>query len=173
VGEEADRQTRAAILDESLDVLAGLWHGQPLTYEGTHYQVRDRAFSPTPVQQPRIPVWVAGAWPRMKYMRRVLRWDGILATKLVADGACAELTPAEIHALRAWIAEQRPDPAPFDIVIEGETLGDDAAGAGAIVGPLVEAGRTRWLENAGNTPRPQGGLEGMRARVKQSPARRS
>lgn len=171
VGEETDRKTRAALLDESLEIVAGLWRGQPFTYEGTHYQVRDLAGSPTPVQQPRIPVWVVGAWPRMKSMRRALRWDGILPTKIAPDGSFADLTPDDLRALRAWIAEQRSDPTPVDIVLEGETPGADPARAAAHVGPLAEAGMTWWLENVWNTPRAEGGREGMRARIRQGPPR--
>ncbi len=44
VGEVIDAKGRAAMLDEALDVLAGLWTGQPFSYNGAHYQVRDAIF---------------------------------------------------------------------------------------------------------------------------------
>jgi alkanesulfonate monooxygenase SsuD/methylene tetrahydromethanopterin reductase-like flavin-dependent oxidoreductase (luciferase family) len=66
VGEEMDRKIRAEMLDEGLAILAGLWSGQPFSYIGQHYQVQEMTFLPPPVQQPRIPIWVVGAWPRMK-----------------------------------------------------------------------------------------------------------
>ena len=81
VGEEMDRKIRAEMLDEGLAILAGLWSGQPFSYIGQHYQVQEMTFLPPPVQQPRIPIWVVGAWPRMKSLRRALYWDGILPTK--------------------------------------------------------------------------------------------
>ncbi|HEX8681220.1 MAG TPA: LLM class flavin-dependent oxidoreductase, partial [Ardenticatenaceae bacterium] len=79
-GEVTDRKTRAELLDEGLDILTGLWRGQPFNYDGKHYKVKETDFvvPPAPVQQPRIPIWVVGAWPRPKSMQRVLRYDGLL-----------------------------------------------------------------------------------------------
>lgn len=34
-GEECDRRTRAELLDEALDIMCGLWAGQPFRYDGT------------------------------------------------------------------------------------------------------------------------------------------
>ena len=67
-GEVTDRKTRAELLDEGLDILTGLWKGQPFNYDGKHYKIKETTFfpPPSPVQQPRIPIWVVGAWPRMK-----------------------------------------------------------------------------------------------------------
>ena len=36
VGEPTDRRVRARLLDESLDILTGLWSGEPFSYEGEH-----------------------------------------------------------------------------------------------------------------------------------------
>jgi alkanesulfonate monooxygenase SsuD/methylene tetrahydromethanopterin reductase-like flavin-dependent oxidoreductase (luciferase family) len=79
-GEVTDRRVRAELLDEGLDILNGLWAGQPFSYEGKHYQIKPTSFPPPPppVQQPRIPISAVGAWPREKSMRRVLRCDGIM-----------------------------------------------------------------------------------------------
>lgn len=171
VGEEVDRKTRAKMLDEGLDILNGLWIGQPFSYNGEHFHIEDVTFSPTPVQTPRIPIWVVGAWPRMKSMQRVLRYDGVIPTKKNDDGSFAEMTPADLRAMKAFIDEHRSLTTPFDIVMEGETPGDDAEKAAAIVRPLAEAGLTWWLEAVWGSPEKQGGLEGMRARIKQGPPR--
>ncbi|HLW03686.1 MAG TPA: LLM class flavin-dependent oxidoreductase [Ktedonobacterales bacterium] len=173
VGEEVDRKLRAEMLDESLDILDGLWSGEPFSYTGKHYHLRDVTFAPTPLQQPRVPIWVVGAWPRMKSMRRVLRCDGIIPTKMQTDGSFAhtEITPADIPAIKAFVQEQRQLPTPFDIIWEGETPGDDREQAMAIVQPWAEAGVTWWLESVWQTPETQGGVEGMRARVRQGPPR--
>ena len=58
----------ADLLDEGLDILTGLWQGQPFSYQGKHYQVQPTDFlpPPPPLQQPRIPIWVVGAWPKPK-----------------------------------------------------------------------------------------------------------
>jgi hypothetical protein len=169
VGEERDRKVRAKLLDEGLDILVGLWGGQPFSYNGEHYHIEDVTFSPQPAQLPRIPIWVVGAWPRMKSMRRVLRWDGVLPTKMNDDGSFADMAPADLQAMKAFIDEQRISTTPFDIVMEGETPGDDHERAAAIIRPLAEAGLTWWLEAVWSTPETEGGLEGMRARIQQGP----
>ncbi len=171
VGEEIDRKIRAKMLDESLDILDGLWSGQPFSYSGEHYRIQDVTFSPTPMQSPRVPIWVVGAWPRMKSMRRVLRCDGVIPSKMNDDGSFAEMTPADIRAMKVFIDEHRSEKTPFDIVMEGETPGDDPAKAASIVRPLAEAGVTWWLEAVWGTPETLGGIEGMRTRVKQGPPR--
>ena len=64
---EADegRKVRAEKLDEGLAVYDGLMQGQPFSFSGKHYQARPTDFPPPPppVQQPRVPVWVVGAYP--------------------------------------------------------------------------------------------------------------
>ena len=71
-----DDKTHAAMLDEALEVVIGLWSGQRFRYEGTHYTIRDVQFLPTPAQSPRIPIWVAGVLPHKAPLRRASRWDG-------------------------------------------------------------------------------------------------
>ncbi|MEO8954696.1 MAG: LLM class flavin-dependent oxidoreductase [Ktedonobacteraceae bacterium] len=169
VGEEIDRKKRAQMLDESLDILHGLWRGEKFSYDGEHYHLRDVTFAPKPVQTPRVPIWVVGAWPRMKSMRRVLRCDGVLPIKMHADKSMVEMTPADIQSMKAYIDEHRTLTTPFDIIMEGETPGDDAEKAASIIRPLAESGVTWWLEAVWGTPETQGGLEGMRKRVQQGP----
>jgi len=71
-GEVTDRRARAELLDEGLEILTGLWRGQPFRFEGNHYTVKPTDFQvpPPPVQQPRIPIWVVGAWPSQRSMLR-------------------------------------------------------------------------------------------------------
>ena len=39
-GEPTDDRLRADMLDEGLDVITGLWGGEPFSYEGDHYQLK-------------------------------------------------------------------------------------------------------------------------------------
>lgn len=167
VGEELDRKIRAQMLDEGLAILTGLWSGQPFSFSGQHYQVQEMTFLPPPVQQPRIPIWVIGAWPHRKSMRRTLGFDGILPTKM--EG---EMTPADIQEMTTWLSQQRKSPTPFDIVMEGETPGDDPVAATAMLLPLDQAGVTWWLEAVWSTPETKGGVEGMKKRIQQGPPSR-
>lgn len=156
VGEATDTRVRAEMLDESLAILEGLWSGVPFGFEGRHYRFGPMTFRPTPVQQPRIPIWVVGAWPKERSVRRALRYDGILPQ--TAD-------PAAIRDLTACIARERPTTAgPLDIVVEGTT--HDAEDAGT-VRDLAEAGATWWIESdwTGAT------VDSLRARIAAGPPR--
>lgn len=169
VGEATDRKTRAELLDEGLDILTGLWSGQPFSYQGRHYRLEKMTFTPPPVQRPRIPIWVVGAWPREKSMQRVLRYDGLMPNKLNADGTHAEVTPDDIRAMKTYIDQNRTLTTPFDIISEGETPGDDPAQAAELVRPYAEAGSTWWMEARWEA----NSIDEIRTRLRQGPPRRA
>lgn len=168
VGEPTDRKQRAELLDEGLAILTGLWSGQPFHFEGAHYHMEEMTFLPPPVQAPRIPIWVAGAWPRPKSMERVLRYDGLLPNKMNPDGTMGDITPADIQAMAAYIAEHRTVTTPFDIVCDGETPDDDQERAAAIVRPFAEAGATWWMESRWTA---MNDVAAVRTRIRQGPPR--
>jgi alkanesulfonate monooxygenase SsuD/methylene tetrahydromethanopterin reductase-like flavin-dependent oxidoreductase (luciferase family) len=103
-GEVTDPKERARLLDDGLEDLAAFWSG---------------GFEPSPVQQPRIPVWVAGRWPKRKPVLRAARWDGYFPIDLESPDQLAHLVK-ELHALRDGpcevIVENPPgtDPAPWE-----------------------------------------------------------
>lgn len=166
-GEATSRSVRAELLDEGLAILTGLWSGQPFSYQGKHYHLETMTFTPPPVQQPRIPLWVVGAWPREKSMQRVLRYDGLMPNKLAPDGTQAEVTPDDIRAMRAYIDQHRTLTTPFDIISEGETPGDDPLRAAALVRPYAEAGSTWWMEARWQAS----SIDEIRARIAAGPPR--
>jgi alkanesulfonate monooxygenase SsuD/methylene tetrahydromethanopterin reductase-like flavin-dependent oxidoreductase (luciferase family) len=167
VGEATERKTRAQLLDESLEILTGLWSGQPFRFQGQHYQFDEMTFTPPPVQQPRIPIWVAGAWPREKSMQRALRYDGLLPNKLDASEQQARITPDDIRAMKTYIDARRELTTPFDIIVEGETPGDQPERAAELVRPFAQAGATWWTETRwGGNP-----IEEVRERIRQGPPR--
>jgi alkanesulfonate monooxygenase SsuD/methylene tetrahydromethanopterin reductase-like flavin-dependent oxidoreductase (luciferase family) len=167
VGEATERKLRAQLLDESLEILTGLWSGQPFSSHGQHYRVEEMTFLPPPVQSPRIPIWVVGVWPRKKSMQRALRYDGLLPAKMPDDG---EMTPADIQAMKTFIARERSSAMHFDIVWEGETPGDNYEQASAIVRPWAEAGATWWMETRWGTWSPSREQQ-VRTRIRQGPPR--
>jgi len=56
---------RVARLAESLAIIKPLLAGQRATATGTHYAAADAEISPLPVQQPRLPILIAGSGPRL------------------------------------------------------------------------------------------------------------
>ncbi len=149
--EVTDKKTRAELMDEGLDLLTLLYAGEPFQYNGKHYHVDLTAldkqyYPPRPVQQPRIPIWMVGAWPRMKSMQRVLKCDGLLPNKINPDGQMAEVQPEDLRQMKAYLNANRGPAAPFDIIAEGNTLGLDDAQAEAKLRPWIEAGATWWIE---------------------------
>lgn len=179
LGEEGDPRTRAAMLDEALAVVTGLWGGgddvtATFSHHGPHYTVVDAQFWPKPVQQPRIPIWVAGMWPNKAPLRRAACWDGVVPG--AASGDMRMLTPGEFREIVAYVNAHRPDPAaPFAFVAYGSTPGDDPAEAARIVTEYAEVGATDWQEGLypnlfgwewGPDPWP---LDAMRERIRQGP----
>jgi probable F420-dependent oxidoreductase len=145
LGEETDLKTRGAMLDEALEVLAGLWSGEPFDYEGQHYRVHDAHFLPRPVQSPRIPVWVGGFWPNQAPFRRAARWDGMFPLfKTAPDEEEEELR--QLRAAVAYVQARRERETPFDVICTGVTPGDAQEAAAETVARYAEAGATWWLE---------------------------
>ena len=146
-GEVTDRVQRAELVDEGLAIITGLWRGQPFSYDGKHNKIKETGFHPPPppVQRPRIPIWVVGAWPRKKSMRRVLKYDGILPTKMVG-GKHVKVEPEDIREMKTWMEENRSETTPFDIVVEGKTQGSDPDTWYDVINPWKEAGATWWIE---------------------------
>lgn len=149
-GETTDRKYLAARLDEGLEALNLLWSGQPVTFRGEHVVVEDVTFLPTPVQQPRVPVWVGGEWPARPPMRRAARWDG--AAPILPPGPGGKprqpdaATVGEIHAyVHHHRASAGLDDKPFDLVISGTSPASPGAAAD-LTGSLERAGATWWNE---------------------------
>jgi alkanesulfonate monooxygenase SsuD/methylene tetrahydromethanopterin reductase-like flavin-dependent oxidoreductase (luciferase family) len=146
-GEALDLRARAELLDEGIDLIRELWAGGT-AFRGRHYEYYcgrdDLSEVGRPVQQ-RIPIWVVGAWPRPKSMRRALRCDGVIPQ--YPDGG----TPDDARAVRAWLNEHgaRPD---VDLVAEGETPATEPVAARDQVLPWAEAGCTWWLETRWEMP---------------------
>jgi alkanesulfonate monooxygenase SsuD/methylene tetrahydromethanopterin reductase-like flavin-dependent oxidoreductase (luciferase family) len=64
---------RQAALEEALTIITGLWSGQSVTVEGAHFRVREAVLRSRPVQQPRIPILIAGGGERVT-LRQVAQY---------------------------------------------------------------------------------------------------
>lgn len=173
-GETLDVRQRAEMADECLDILVGLWSGEPFSYRGKHYTVEEVTFLPRPVQSPRIPLWVGGVWPKRGPVQRAARWDGSMLYKESADGTWQDMTPEDVRALKATIERQRGASAPFDIEvvgivdieIGGRVRRDDWDAERDYIRALEEAGATWWAEWVPAVP-----LATMRAAIERGPLR--
>jgi alkanesulfonate monooxygenase SsuD/methylene tetrahydromethanopterin reductase-like flavin-dependent oxidoreductase (luciferase family) len=170
-GEPTSRRVLAARLDEGLAVLDRLWSGERTTYQGEHITVQDVIFQPTPIQRPRVPIWIGGRWPNKAPMRRAARWDGAVP---IMAGAWQAEPPVieEVRELTGFLRAARHTAGlagePFDIVLGGCS----PAGAWPLLTSLAEAGVTWWDERM-----PFGELldtaDPIRRRVDQGPPRLS
>jgi alkanesulfonate monooxygenase SsuD/methylene tetrahydromethanopterin reductase-like flavin-dependent oxidoreductase (luciferase family) len=174
-GEEPNPTTRSGMLDEALDVITGLWSGEPFSHRGTHYRVDGASFTPRPVQRPRIPVWVCGSWPTKAPFRRAARWDGVWPQ--LREPGPRDVSPQQVADIVGFITAHRVSDTPFDVVqTNGNPTVDLEADAGRVE-EYAAAGATWWveeiypwrfgLENRGPWP-----LEAMAERIAAGPPRR-
>jgi hypothetical protein len=135
-GEPTDARVRAAMLDEGLHILRGMWSGKAFAHDGDHYRVNETVFAPTPVQTPSIPIWVGATWPNPRPLRRAARFEGAFPVKM----DMTEWTVAEVEELVSIITTERGSLDGFDVVISGSF--DDARARGA---QYERAGATWFL----------------------------
>jgi alkanesulfonate monooxygenase SsuD/methylene tetrahydromethanopterin reductase-like flavin-dependent oxidoreductase (luciferase family) len=159
-GEVTEARTRAEMLDEGLAIVDGLWRGEPFSFSGKHYQVNDVIFSPRPVQQPRIPIWVGGGYPMRGPTRRALRWDGSMLYKAPQhDTDEAGMTGEDVRTLREMAAGR-----PFVIAVGGSPRKVDWEAERARIAEVARAGADWWVEWA-----PPADRATMRAAVNRGP----
>lgn len=156
LGDSGDDRVRAAQLDEGLEVLTGLWSGEPFSHQGEHYRIQGTQFLPPPFQQPRIPIWVGCMWPRLRPLRRAARWDGIVPLSHDPERDFRPPTPAELAEIMAYVHRHRAPDAPFEVTVGDSLSGlaEEGKPAAEILGPYEEAGATWWMESIGWPLRP-------------------
>jgi alkanesulfonate monooxygenase SsuD/methylene tetrahydromethanopterin reductase-like flavin-dependent oxidoreductase (luciferase family) len=150
-----------AMLDEGLAVLQGLWSGQPFRFDGTYYHIGPVQLLPAPMQQPGIPIWVAGRWPHKGPFRRAAAWNGVFPNAI--DG---EPTPDDYRAIRTFLVEHGADLAHFAVVHTHETV-PLAHPADEMLRAYAAAGVTWWLVSfPDNTP-----VAALREYIRRDPPR--
>ncbi|ALR11571.1 monooxygenase [Mycobacteroides saopaulense] len=170
------RKTRAELLDEGLDVLFGLWAGQPFGYEGKHYRVMPTThLAPDPpAQRPRITTWCVGLAGSRKSMSRAVRCDGLLPNITTADGRFDADPPLErwlgaareARSLRSELGNE----GSYDMVYEATTDWKELAATREKIATLHDGGYTWYLDSdwGGQHDDP---LAALRARIENGPPR--
>lgn len=139
-GEEGDPRVRGDRLDEGLEIVTGMWTGEEFRFDGRHFRVQPATFLPVPVQNPRIPIWVAGRVGARRPFRRASRFDGVFP--ITAESGTPE--PDEVAEVLAYVRQHRSGDDPFDVTVAGPPPSDPTA--------YADAGVT-WYQVA---PRPDG-----------------
>jgi hypothetical protein len=144
-GESADPKVLAERLDESLEIISGLWSGKEFSYKkGKYYEVgKPTLFLPTPIQRPRVPIWVGGMWPRKGPFKRAAKWDGTIPLK--APGNL--LQPSDLSEIVSYVNNLRKESTNFDVAVIGWTTGKNRAANAEKVSRYAKAGATWWLES--------------------------
>lgn len=151
-GEDPDARERGRKLDEGLEVLTALWSGEPVTFAGDHYSLSDVRFLPTPVQRPRVPIWVAQMYPHRAPLRRAAHWDGLVPM----HETDVFPTPAKIDEVVSDVRSRRNSADPFDVNVP-IVVPDDRSAARRLVRDHETAGAT-WLQIGATTPAELGAL---------------
>ncbi len=138
-GEPGEDRPRAAMLDEGLELLQHYLSGEETTHHGKAYRAEAVRLLPTPLQKPRIPVWIGG--DSRAALRRAAHWDGwIIGT--VDENSRVTKTPDQLAAQVALIRQVRTSEAAFDVVVDGVTK----AGESDLPREYEKAGATWWFE---------------------------
>ncbi|MFH8386844.1 LLM class flavin-dependent oxidoreductase [Kitasatospora sp. NPDC018058] len=155
-GEEGGLRERAARVDESLEVLAGLWRGTEFSHQGPHYRVDRATFLPTPVADPhgrgpRVPVWGAATWPAAGSgaLRRAAALDGVVPMVRAEGGGLRGPEADELAAILRRMDEvgSRPGPAGREVAAVAVAAPGDPDAARAQSAALAAAGATWRLES--------------------------
>ena len=141
-GDDPDPHVRAARLDEGLEIIAGMWRGEPYEYKGEYHRVEPFTFLPRPVQQPRIPVWIAGKWPNRAPFRRAARWDGAFPMKVGDE----QITPGEVGEVVGYLNKNRDTDTPLDVSIFLEGMVSGEGRDPVLIREFSRAGVT-WLHD--------------------------
>ncbi len=166
-GEEADNNLRGEKLDESLEILQGLWKGEPFGFSGKHYKIEERTtFLPKPYgNKDRIPVWVGGgklSW-RMKPFRRAARFEGTFPEFTDKKG---DIVAQYFENVATYIRQHRGNLEGFDFATLGKAPRRRNM-IGEYFEPILKSGIiTWWVERVYSW---KGDLEQIRERVGEGP----
>jgi alkanesulfonate monooxygenase SsuD/methylene tetrahydromethanopterin reductase-like flavin-dependent oxidoreductase (luciferase family) len=131
-GEVIDPSSRGDLLDEGAALLARLMSGERVEHRGWYFTSDDVRFLPRPVQEPRVPMWLAAvggagrndkrALPAARPVRRAAHYDGLFLI---------DATPGDLERAVAIVSSEREGRFEgFDIAVLAEsTLPVDVASA--------------------------------------------
>jgi alkanesulfonate monooxygenase SsuD/methylene tetrahydromethanopterin reductase-like flavin-dependent oxidoreductase (luciferase family) len=165
-GESHDRATRIGLMDEGMAIVDAGLRGVLLDHQGPRLTAQGVILGPSPVQQPRPPIWLGALRPGG--VRRAARWEGWMAVAMSEDGSgMAMSTEAFASLVGIATAERRAlgkAGDPFDIAV----LGVSEGAAGPVSSAFAEAGATWWQESLSPM---RGSVDDLEAIVRNGPPR--
>lgn len=155
-GEHTDRAVRAELLDEGLNIVRGLWAGQPFRHDGKHYKIEPSEFPAIGhTKQPGgVPIWCVGALGSQRSMTRALACNGLIP-QVVEDGRARQCTLDELRSVK--LPDRR-----YDVVVEGAWSEHSPAA-------WAEAGATWWLETLWSAISDPDAVDASMSRLRQGP----
>jgi len=131
---------RGPMTDEFLEIFQVLWTQEDPQFHGRFYHIDGIQFSPKPVQQPRIPIWVGGHTQRA--LRRVAKYGDCWHTTRQTPDFVAQHLPY----LRRQAERRGRDPAGISISLKrslhftdiGLSEGRGVRTGGALIGATQE-----------------------------------
>jgi probable F420-dependent oxidoreductase len=151
-----DFDKRAAVFEESLQVIRDIWTTDDLTVDGRHFSAKGITAHPKPVSTPHPPIWVGGntAAARLRVAKYAQGWCPFRAPALLAQTArtaaleTVEHLKAGIDDLRRRLDDAGRDPGGVDVTFTndaGGSPGSDGFNADEFLSGAAE------LESAGVT----------------------
>jgi alkanesulfonate monooxygenase SsuD/methylene tetrahydromethanopterin reductase-like flavin-dependent oxidoreductase (luciferase family) len=113
-GEPSDYQLLGRIANEALNIITGLWSGKPVKHKSKYYTVEDVIFQPTPIQKPRIPIWIGAI--KTPALKRAAKYDGWITSGPCPSAGDPGLTYEQVSEKLNKIKHYRKNSEPFDIV---------------------------------------------------------
>lgn len=166
-GEERNVKIRAEKLDESLDILQGLWKGEPFAFKGKHYSIAENTtFKPKPYgDKTKIPIWVGGgSWSwTTKPFQRAARYDGVFPEFKDKNG---EVVAKYYEKLSSFIKKHRGHTKNFDFINLGK-LPKRESNVKEYFKPIIESGVLNWWVE--RVYQWKGDIKEIREKIKEGP----
>lgn len=153
-----DFDERAALFEEALEVIRGIWTTDDFSYEGRHFSAKGITAHPRPVSTPHPPIWIGGntSAARKRVVEHGDGWCPFPAPAMLAQTARTAVMDAEtlvdgIEDLRRRFDAAGRDFAGIDITFtnaEGGSPGDDDFNADAYLTGLekLAAAGVTWVQ---------------------------
>ena len=113
-----DFEERAALFEEALEVIRGIWTTDDFSFEGRHFSAKGITAHPRPVSTPHPPIWIGGntSAARKRVVNHGDGWCPFPAPAMLAQTARTAVMDAEVLAEGIEDLRRRFDAAGRDFI---------------------------------------------------------